>query len=84
MRVVQWHASQVFALLLAGTVNSVQTLKDSVKSAITKCCTQLKVKIALMEKVKNQQSRKKELEKYIGGVCGSIFKVVKEVRDSCP
>ena len=58
--------------------NDVREIKDVVEKAIKACGTQLKAKIAKKQKEKDQASRRKELEKYIKGVCSSIFNVVKE------
>jgi len=54
-------------------------IRDCVKSALQKCCGQLKVKILKRQKENSQRGRKKELLQYIPHVAKAVFNVLQSV-----
>lgn len=53
-------------------------IREAVKNALQKCCTQLKSKIAQRLRVQSQSSRRKELVRYIPNAVSSVMRVVEQ------
>lgn len=62
--------------------DDISEIASAVKTAIQQCCTQLKAKIVKKIQAREQQERKRSLNKYIPNATGAIYEVLKEMSRS--
>jgi DNA topoisomerase VI subunit B len=56
-------------------------MSDTIKKAITRCCIQIKSKIAKRETIKRQRDRKRNMTKYVPDVTRAIMAVLGAIAD---
>ncbi|KAG9156216.1 hypothetical protein Leryth_021623 [Lithospermum erythrorhizon] len=61
--------------------DDISEIAGAVKAAIQQCCNQLKSKIVKRIQAREQQERKKNLNKYIPNAAGAIYEVVKSTAE---
>ena len=58
-----------------------EVISEAVKNALTQCANQLKHKLARKDEAKQNESRKKSLEKYIPDVSRAVYQVLSGLKD---
>ncbi|XP_044945822.1 DNA topoisomerase 6 subunit B [Hordeum vulgare subsp. vulgare] len=64
--------------------DDITEIADAVKSALKQCCVQLKSKIVKKLQAREQQDRKRNLNKYIPDVARTIMETLGELADESP
>ncbi|KAK6164225.1 hypothetical protein DH2020_001089 [Rehmannia glutinosa] len=59
--------------------DDISEIASAVKTAIQQCCSQLKSKIVKRIQAREQQERKRSLNKYIPNATGAIYEILKEM-----
>lgn len=62
--------------------DDISEIASAVKTAIQQCCIQLKAKIVKRIQAREQQERKRSLNKYIPNATGAIYEILKEMSRS--
>lgn len=62
--------------------DDISEIASAVKTAIKQCCGQLKSKIVKRIQAREQQERKRSLNKYIPNATGAIYEILKEMSSS--
>ncbi|KAL2238645.1 DNA topoisomerase 6 subunit B isoform X1 [Sesamum indicum] len=62
--------------------DDISEIASAVKTAIQQCCVQLKSKIVKRIQAREQQERKRSLNKYIPNATGAIYEILKEMSRS--
>ncbi|KAL0389382.1 UNVERIFIED_CONTAM: DNA topoisomerase 6 subunit B [Sesamum calycinum] len=62
--------------------DDISEIASAVKTAIQQCCVQLKSKIVKRIQAREQQERKRSLNKYIPNATGAIYEILKEMSHS--
>ncbi|KAK4419510.1 DNA topoisomerase 6 subunit B [Sesamum alatum] len=62
--------------------DDISEISSAVKTAIQQCCVQLKSKIVKRIQAREQQERKRSLNKYIPNATGAIYEILKEMSRS--
>ncbi|KAI3449912.1 hypothetical protein Pfo_006577 [Paulownia fortunei] len=62
--------------------DDISEIASAVKTAIQQCCSQLKSKIVKRIQAREQQERKRSLNKYIPNATGAIYEILKEMSRS--